>query len=46
MNVADLLTTRALAMPDAIAAIHGEISLTLAEMESAVWRMAHHLREF
>lgn len=44
MNLADLLTRQALATPDCIAAINGEMSLTLASMEAAVWSVARHLR--
>ncbi|MGD9924582.1 MAG: class I adenylate-forming enzyme family protein [Pseudorhodoplanes sp.] len=45
MNVADLLTARAVAAPQDIAVISDAHSLSLASMDAAVWSMAHKIRE-
>lgn len=42
-NVADLLTARATAMPQTVAVIHGDRSLTLGALDRAVWSMTRKI---
>jgi len=43
MNLADLLSARATATPRTVAVIHGNLSLSLASIDAAVWSMTRNI---